>query len=52
MSGIALQLEDKIEALQYERERAAAEMRKTSVKSRNEKAKRLVDRLEDCDEVR
>lgn len=51
MSSIADQLGEKIEAVQYERTRAAAERRKTITRSRNEKARRMVSRLEDCDEV-
>jgi uncharacterized membrane protein YhiD involved in acid resistance len=51
MSAIASQLEQKIEAVQQERDRVNVEMKKTASSSRNEKARRLVSRLEDCDEV-
>jgi hypothetical protein len=52
MSDIAGRLGQQIEAVQQERERVTIEMRRAAVQSRNEKARRLVSRLEDCDEVR
>ena len=49
--AIAPQLEEKIEAVRSEKLLADAERRRIAVRAKNEKARRMVRRLESCDGV-
>lgn len=49
--AIAPRLEEKIEAVRSEKLLADAERRRIAVRAKNEKARRMVRRLESCDGV-